>query len=511
MKHLILLLLAGCVLSAGAADVLHEDVEAAEALAAWTGSARVETNAAGGRFIRITSSATGASLTRTLPVETLRGCTLRARARVQASGLSARPKPWNGVKFMLVVEAPSGRSWPAAGFPATDFDWQDAAFTADIPTNATRLTLVLGLEEVRGAASYDDVRVTIAKTPPGPKPPPAPGPLYTGHAAPRLRGAMVGPRVTAEDLRVLGQEWKANLIRWQLIHSPGPDRSMPLAQYDAWLDGEIARLDGLLPACAQYGLQVALDLHSPPGGKGTVSGYSGSDAGLFTNRAAQAMFVAAWQKLAAHYRGNRVIWGFDLANEPVVADVGEGCDDWPALAGRAGRAVREIDPGRTLIVEAPPWGGPESLRDFRPLPLTNVVYSCHMYVPGAFTHQGVHGRSDPPVEYPGEIKGQRWDAAALERALQPVIDFQRDYNAPIYLGEFSAIRWAPGDSAERYLRDVIGIFEAHGWDWSYHAFREWDGWSVEHGGDRADRRPAAAPTGRQRLLRGWFEKNTAAN
>ena len=74
----------------------------------------------------------------------------------------------------------------------------------------------------------------------------------------------------------------------------------------------------------------------------------------------------------------------------------------------------------------------------------------------------------------------------MKRALKPVVEFQRKYGVHIYIGEFSAIRWAPDDSACRYLKDLIDIFEAHGWDWSYHAFREWDGWSVEHGPDPKD-------------------------
>jgi hypothetical protein len=100
-----------------------------------------------------------------------------------------------------------------------------------------------------------------------------------------------------------------------------------------------------------------------------------------------------------------------------------------------------------------------------------------------------------------------WDKAALEKVLKPVVDFQKRYNVHIYLGEFSAIRWAPGDSGYRYLKDCIEIFESHDWDWSYHAFREWNGWSVEHGPDRADNKPAATPTDRQKLLCDWFAKN----
>ncbi len=62
-------------------------------------------------------------------------------------------------------------------------------------------------------------------------------------------------------------------------------------------------------------------------------------------------------------------------------------------------------------------------------------------------------------------------------------EFQLKTGARIYVGEFSAIRWAPG--ADRYLRDSLELFEEYGWDWSSHSFREWDGWSLEHSGDPA--------------------------
>lgn len=105
------------------------------------------------------------------------------------------------------------------------------------------------------------------------------------------------------------------------------------------------------------------------------------------------------------------------------------------------------------------------------------------------------------------IDGKPWDKAQLEKALQPVINFQNRFRVHIYIGEFSAIRWAPDHSACRYLSDLIDIFESQGWDWSYHAFREWSGWSVEHGPDRQDTQPVSSPTDRQRLLCRWFALN----
>jgi hypothetical protein len=95
----------------------------------------------------------------------------------------------------------------------------------------------------------------------------------------------------------------------------------------------------------------------------------------------------------------------------------------------------------------------------------------------------------------------------LREEVLPAIEFQKAFNVQVYVGEFSVIRWAPGDSGYHYLRDVVELFEEYGWDWSYHAFREWDGWSVEHGPDRNDHRPTKTPTRRMELLLSWLAKN----
>ena len=112
-----------------------------------------------------------------------------------------------------------------------------------------------------------------------------------------------------------------------------------------------------------------------------------------------------------------------------------------------------------------------------------------------------------PVAYPGTIAGTAWNEAQIRAALQPVREFQLAYNAHIYVGEFSAARWAPG--AADYLRDCIAVFEDYGWDWTYHAYREWDGWSLEHVGAPNTGRRADEETDRLELLLGWFKKNVA--
>ena len=489
--------------------IVEADFESADP--DWPAGLRYETGCQSARSLCVAAGTEAAggrpSVLLRLPAQALRGCTVRASAMVKADEVSAKPNAWNGIKFMLAIETPNRKLWPQGALDTGTFDWKRTTFTTKIPSDATAVTLTLGLEQVTGRACFDNVRLSVAKPAMTAKPAPAPGVAFKGHDLPRLRGAMIGPHIDEDGLRTLGRDWNGNLIRWQLIRHGRPGQPSSLADYDTWLEGELKRLDAALPLCQRYGIYVAVDLHSPPGGKATISGYVGSDHGLFTDRSVQDKFVEVWRGIARRYKGAKPVWGFDLANEPVEEFVEEGCDDWHDLAERTARAIREIDPDRTIIVEAPPWGSPDSLAEFTPIAVPRVVYSAHMYVPHQFTHQGVHQRNQPPVTYPGVIAGKHWDKAALQEALQPVIDFQRDYNVHIYMGEFSAIRWAPGASACRYLRDVIDIFEEHGWDWSYHAFREWNGWSVEHGPDRTDTRPATQPTDRQLLLQQWFGKN----
>ena len=444
-----------------------------------------------------------------LPIEKCRGARLTCRAMIKADAVTQPPQAWNGIKFMLHVTGPSGVTWLQQDKVFGTFDWKLVQFKAAIPADATAAELILGLEEVSGRVQFDDIKITVAHGPRlHPSAPPT-GPVFTGHEEPRLRGAMIASDLTSESLRCLGKDWNANLIRWQLVRSASA-KFTNASDYDAWLETSLNKLDTMLPLCAQYGVRVVLDLHSPFGGTPTAGGYVGTDTGLFTSKSAQEKFVADWQRMARRYRDRQVIWGYDLANEPVEEEVGEGCEDWQALATRTARAVRAIDSTHAIIVEPTPWGGPEALENLEPIPVAGIVYSVHMYVPHAFTHQGVFSNR-VGITYPGMIDGKFWDKAALRRTLQPVRDWQRDYGVQIYLGEFSAIRWAPGESSCNYLRDCIELFEEFGWDWSYHAFREWDGWSVEHGSDKADTTPSKTETSREKLLREWFAKNAKAS
>jgi endoglucanase len=424
-----------------------------------------------------------------------------------------RKRPQAGPCLTLVIGCclllPPG-SFTATATTATegrfeaDFDSTRFSTTAPILNDTLAVTLLLELKQVTGQAGFDDLRVTHRASPA-----PAPGadpskPIFRGHDLPRLRGAMAGTRLTETDIEHFARSWGGNLLRWQFFEAARKDR--PLDQYDAWLDAELEYLDRVLGWCRRHGVLVVVDLHSPPGGEAFSAGYITARGDIFRRPEAQAKFIEVWQRIARRYRGNEVIWGFDLLNEPDDSMLAEGCFDWQRLAERAALAVREIDPTRTLIFEPNGWGSPGAFRTFRPIAVPNCVYSFHLYAPHPFTHQGIQG-NPTGLLYPGTIAGKHWDKNALRQYLEPAISFAERHRVHMFVGEFSAIRTAPEASAARYLADATALFEELGYDWTYHAYREWQGWSLEHEGPLQDPRKASEPTDREQVVTHWFKLN----
>ena len=465
----------------------------------WTsegaGNARGDIDAEGLVFdVQPDTGSDSMKIIRNLPVDSIRGCTVLLSARVRAENVSKKIKPYNGVKIALRIDTPSQSSYPQVRpTPEGTFGWSVLSAAITIPPNTKSAHLILGLENVTGKLWVERVSVKVLESA---------APLrvdvpknvtpFTGHSLPRLRGAMVRTDVTEDDLRVLGQEWNANLIRWQLGELRYKKTGLGTLGIDQILDEEIAKLDHLLPVCRKYGLSVVVDLHS-------------LGMKTFESTANQDKLVEIWKKLAAHYKGNPVIWGYDIVNEPRLDEWKEGALLWNDLAERVCQEIRKIDPTTPIIVEPEKMGLPEGFSTLRPVSVPGVIYSVHMYNPGQFTHNRVYDKNQAVYTYPGEIDGTLWNRDELERNLQPVIEFQKKYGVAIYVGEFSAIRWSPG--AAQYFSDLIDIFEENGWDWTYHAFREFQGWSVEHGADIHDTAPSATVTDRGKVVRAWFDKN----
>jgi endoglucanase len=233
-------------------------------------------------------------------------------------------------------------------------------------------------------------------------------------------------------------------------------------------DAALRYVEQVLMQGQRLGFRVIVALHPTPG-------FSQSD--YWDSPALQADIVRHWGGIAQRLKDQPALQAYDLVNEPLVppsARVRDAKAVWHALAAAAAREVRSVDPHTPVMVEPTPWGLPGSFAGTAPLAMPGLVYSFHMYAPHEFTHQGLPGYSDAR-SYPGH----GWDKPRLAVAMQAARRFADRHGVPMFVGEFSCVRWAPEGSCPRYLADAVAVFEAEGWGWAYHCWRCYQGWDAE--------------------------------
>ncbi len=213
--------------------------------------------------------------------------------------------------------------------------------------------------------------------------------------------------------------------------------------------------------------------------------------------------VRLWRSLALQLKGRGVVAGFDIVNEPVPPGLTFAArqDRWLELAARITTAIRSVDPERVVIVESAPDATGASFVNLVPIPFREIVYSVHSYAPFDFTHQGVAAEHRDAKRYTDAAADSKSTARELAESLAPVERFASRHDQPIYVGEFSAPRWAPDDSAASYIRQSIDIFERNGWSWAYHEYRAWHGWDPEMASSQREPSPRSASAPAVRVLR----------
>jgi endoglucanase len=314
---------------------------------------------------------------------------------------------------------------------------------------------------------------------------------------PVVRGFVSGTidSTTFRDMRA----WGATVVRLQ-VRPVGP----------RWVDD----VETNVRAAGAAGLKVIVDMHSAP-----VPGVNGESSALWDGAALEPSLIRAWTEMARRLKPyDSVVWGYDLLNEPLDRrQLPRAPRQWRPLAVKVIAAIRAVDPGVWIIYEPGPGSLANGFDGLTPLPDSRVIYSLHIYEPDEFTKQGFDaaeaGNRDgrTVVHYPGRIRFRAWNRARLEEVVEPAVAFQQRWHVPIYVGEFSVVRWAPEPDAARWLRDVIAICEAHGWSWTYHAFREHNAWSLEDDdrfwvrGD-SEPRPAAVLGARAAVVRSALQR-----
>ena len=130
----------------------------------WIGSRAVPISLTDGA-IRVSLPAEGTvkhtAITQQLPPEQVRGTRLRISGRIKAENVAEPPQSYNGIKMMLILDAPSGKQWLQRDEVWGTFDWKEISFLAEVPPDTTNATLFLGIENTTGTAWFDDITITV--------------------------------------------------------------------------------------------------------------------------------------------------------------------------------------------------------------------------------------------------------------------------------------------------------------------------------------------------------------
>ncbi len=335
----------------------------------------------------------------------------------------------------------------------------------------------------------------------------------------------VYPDKFAPVLEAAVRDWHANVVR-HAINAVAYANLVHEKSYAKAFDTLLAALPAELDVCKANGVAMVIvmpelgvpneNLRTYPAGKGKLIAFWNDPTNL-------QVLINCWQRIARVCANrDQAIW-FDLLNEPLNwKDMPGYPRNWPDWAQKITDAIRAIDKHHPIMIETGPGGLCWGMKDFPMLHGGPFIYSIHVYVPHEYTHQGLadiqntdlakaylqRQRPWPGNFADGNISGY-WDKQTLERALAPAIDFQKRHpDIPIFVGEFSAIRWAP--NAQQYLSDCISIFEKYGWDWCYHSFRGYSGWSLEDNDQFSspqDAQRATHPTARALVIRRAMSRN----
>ncbi|MGG6313062.1 cellulase family glycosylhydrolase [Paenibacillus macerans] len=237
-----------------------------------------------------------------------------------------------------------------------------------------------------------------------------------------------------------------NMVRVPILYLELMDK------YGNWKQDPWSKLDWLVEEAGNRGIYVLLDLHGTFGAQNTFdnSGEANSDPQLWKNQVYQDRTVKLWEGIAQHYKGNPTVAGYDLLNEPDRVSK----EQLNAFYDRLYKAIRAIDPDHAIFIEAA-WSWSQ-LYDPDVFGWTNVVYEMHYYAMAG-------------------SEASDWNAQnnLVNGALQGLRDHQRNWNVPMYVGEFCLF-----DFTDLWEKFLAGMNASNiSWtNWTYKVSSNYGNW-----------------------------------
>jgi endoglucanase len=206
------------------------------------------------------------------------------------------------------------------------------------------------------------------------------------------------------------------------------------------LEGEGYRLlDEVVAWCKQENLYVILDMHAAPGGQtGDNIDDSWGYPFLFESAESQDLTVNIWRKLAARYRNEPAVLGFDLLNEPIAHyfDSATINPKLEPLYRKIVAGIREVDRNHVIFLGGAQWD--TNFKVFGPPFDTKLVYTFHKY----------------------------W-MEVNQGALQEFIDFSNKYNVPVWMGE-------SGENKDEWIFSFRTLLDANNIGWCFWPYKRMD-------------------------------------
>lgn len=182
-------------------------------------------------------------------------------------------------------------------------------------------------------------------------------------------------------------------------------------------------LDRIVDSCSRHGIYTILDLHAAPGGHNQDwhSDLAIHKALFWDFKVFQDVVVNLWEHLAAHYKDNEWVAGYNPLNEPAVSDHSK----LVAYYNRLEKAIRAVDPNHILFVDGNTYAA-----DFRQFPdkvWENTVYSIHDY--------STYGFPMSKDVYTGTEAQYNKLKSSYERKLE----YMKQHQVPVWNGEFGPV------------------------------------------------------------------------
>ena len=208
---------------------------------------------------------------------------------------------------------------------------------------------------------------------------------------------------------------------------------------------------------------------------------------LWTDRTEQLKFVDMWRQLSDELKDYPpYMVAYELMNEAVADDP----DDWNRLVAETMEALRELEPGRKIVIGSNRW---QSVNTFPDLVIPendpHIILSFHFYEPFLLTHHQAswtHIRDySGPVNYPGlsvdpaDLEGlpeelvtrighhnRVYTKESMEEMIMIPLNYARERNLPLYCGEWGCLPTVDREMRLQWYADLREILEKHEIAWA---------------------------------------------